>query len=296
MNNDPTKVLVSQGKHDAIIFQKDFDYVQIKLDNNRKGVSVRKGCHEYPLTGILICKKCGHRFQGGICTAHRNKDWKRRYYKCSGKGTHNADCGSAYLKADKIESEVFTILDFVLSSPALKGKRIENIIEAASSVHNEEVEKEMVEWQAILNKNFSRQEKLSTVFTEGSLAIEVFKKQIEPLRNEERQVKEKIQKLKIALVEKEKSKEYLSLLKAIVNHFDYIEDELDIAGKKGLLKLVFKSIIIDNGRIKSFELFEPFKSFYEGADIKWEMQEVQENQWVATEKANVSQLLHSDVR
>jgi hypothetical protein len=297
VKNDPSKVITARGKHEAIILQDDFDAVQKKLEKNRKGVSVRKGCYEYPLTGILVCAKCGHRFQGNICTAYKNKNWKRRYYKCSGKGTHNADCHAPYLKADKIESEVFTIFEFILSSPALKGKEIGNIIEAASSVHNEEIEKEMAEWQVRLEVNLAKQQRLSQIFTDGCLAMEVFKKQNEPLRNEERDIKERIQKLKIALIEREKSAEYLSMLKAIVNHFDYIENEMDIAGKKGLLKLVFKNLIIKDGKIRSFELFEPFKSFYEGgAEFKWETQEVQENQWVAKEEGSVSQLLHSDAR
>lgn len=297
VKNDASKIVTAKGKHEAIISQDDFDAVQKKLEKNRKGVSVRKGCYEYPLTGLLICAKCGHRFQGGICTAHRNKNWKRRYYKCSGKGTHNADCHAPYLKADKIESEVFTIFEFILSSPVLKGKEIEDIIEAASSVHNEEIERQMAEWQSKLDANLAKQQRLSQIFTEGYLAMEVFKRQNEPLRNEEREIKERIQKLRVALIEREKSAEYINMLRALVNHFDYIENEMDIAGKKGLLKLVFKSIIIKEGKIKSFELFEPFKSFYEGgAEFKWETQEVKENQWVAKEEGSVSQLLHSDAK
>ncbi|MFH1846836.1 MAG: hypothetical protein ABH869_04695, partial [Candidatus Omnitrophota bacterium] len=146
--------------------------------------------------------------------------------------------------------------------------------------------------------NLAKQQRLSQVFTDGYLAMEVFKKQIEPLRNEEREIKERLQKLKIALIEREKSGEYLNLLKAVVNHFDYLENEMDIAGKKGLLKLVFKSFIIKDGKIKSFELFEPFKSFYEGVELKWEMemQEVKENQWVTKEEGSVSQLLLSGIR
>jgi hypothetical protein len=235
-----------------------------------------------------------------LCNASKNKNWTRRYYRCSGKAVHDINCHAPYIQADKAESEAFTILDVVLASAALKGKRIENIIEAASSVHNEEIEREITEWNLRLEANLAKQQRLSQVFTDGYLAMEVFKKQIEPLRIEERHIKDRMQKLKIALIEREKSEEYQRLLKAVVNHFDYVEDHLDIAGKKGLLKLVFRSISIENGKIKGFELFEPFKSFYEGgAEIKWEMQEmqeVQENQWVTKEEASVSQLLHSDAK
>ena len=62
-----------------------------------------------------------------------------------------------------------------------------------------------------------------------------------PLRDEEKDLKTKLQKLKVALIEREKSEEYQKLMKAVVNHFDDVMENLDIIGKRGLLKLVFKS-------------------------------------------------------
>ncbi len=97
-------------------------------------------------------------------------------------------------------------------------------------------------------------------------AIEVYRKQILPLREEENTLKDKIRKMELRLVEKEKSEEYKKILTSIVEHVDTIKAGLDISGKKGLLKLVFKKIIADNGRLKNFELYEPFKSLYEGLD------------------------------
>ena len=67
----------------------------------------------------------------------------------------------------------------------------------------------------------------------------------------------------LSLVEKERSEEYRKLLSNVVSHFDTIENRLDIVGKKGILRLFFKSITVKNGRIKKFELYEPFKSLYE---------------------------------
>ena len=83
------------------------------------------------------------------------------------------------------------------------------------------------------------------------------------------------------------------MIKDVVNHFQSINERMDLVSKKGLLRMLFRSIKIDNGGIKSFELFEPYKSLYEGARIKWE---VQENQILTTERASVSTLLPSDVK
>jgi len=100
-----------------------------------------------------------------------------------------------------------------------------------------------------------------------------------------------MQRLQLSLIEREKSEEYQKLLKAVINHIDYMEDSLDIAGKKGLLRLVFKKVVIDRGKIKSFELYQPFKSLYKGTRYKWQLQE---NQMVAKEPACVSTYARSD--
>lgn len=296
VKNDSSKVVMAKGKHEPIIPQEDFDAVQKKLEQNRKGIAVRKGCKEYPLTGILVCAKCGHHFQGCVSIAAReNKKtkWKRRYYRCCGRAIHYADCHAITVRADEIEEEIYAILDVTLSNPMLDDKRIDGIVGIASQARNEEIEKEIEIFKKKLDDNIARQEKLSRIYSEGMLAIEAYKNQIMPLRDEERQLKHKIQRLRLALIEREKSEEYQRLLKAVVNHFDYLENETDIAGKKGLLKLVFKNVIIKDGRIKSFELYPPFKSLYEGTEIKWQ---VLINQGVAANPDCVSTYARSDVR
>ncbi len=69
--------------------------------------------------------------------------------------------------------------------------------------------------------------------------------------------------------------------------------ELDIAGKKGLLRLVFKSIKVEDSRIRDFEPYEPFESLYEGAKVKCQLKETQK---VVTISENVSISGLSDVR
>ena len=48
----------------------------------------------------------------------------------------------------------------------------------------------------------------------------------------------------------------------LMNHVEILQGEGDLAAKKGFLRIVFKSITVDSGKIKNFELFEPFKSLY----------------------------------
>ena len=114
-----------------------------------------------------------------------------------------------------------------------------------------------------------------------------------PLRDEEKDLKTKLQKLKVALIEREKSEEYQKLMKAVVNHFDDVMENLDIIGKKGLLKLVFKSVVIKKGKIKNFEMFQPFQSLYEGAWIQWQ---TKISQQVTAHPVSVSTLRPTDGR
>ena len=50
-------------------------------------------------------------------------------------------------------------------------------------------------------------------------------------------------------------------------------NKIHIQGKKGLLRLVFRSITVKDGRIKKFELYQPFKGLYKGEDIKCQLTE-----------------------
>ncbi len=293
--NDPSKVVIGKGKHEAIISKEDFDAVQKKLERNRRGVAVRNGCKEYPFTGITVCGNCGHKMYGSNNVASRGngKIEKRRYYRCSGKSTYDIDCHEISMRADDVESEMFTVLDVMLSNEELDDKRIFQFVEEAGTAHNEEIEKEISAVAGKLDENILKQERLSGIFTNGLLAMEAYKKQIVPLRDEEKQLKDKIRKLKLQLIEREKSEEYQKLLKAVVNHVDYTVEELDGAARKGLLRLVFKNIIIRDGRVRSYEMYPPFKRLYEGAWLQWQ---TKINQQVPTHPANVSTLRLTDDR
>lgn len=89
VKNDPSQIITGKGKHEPIISKEDFEAVQIKLEQNRRGLAVRKGSKEYPLTSILICGHCGHRLYGSNNVAAREKGktrTRRRYYRWGAAG------------------------------------------------------------------------------------------------------------------------------------------------------------------------------------------------------------------
>ena len=171
--------------------------------------------------------------------------------------------------------------------------RLKRLIENTSGFHSEEVKKDIADVKSKLNADLSKQEKLSGLFSENLLAMEAYKKQIIPLREEEEELKSRIKKMELRLIERERSKEYIKLLETVANHFEDLKTQTNLSGKKWLLKLVFKSIRIDNGKIKKIELYEPFKGLYEGVKIKCQLQEIQ---GVPAIEGSVSTLLPTDVK
>jgi site-specific DNA recombinase len=295
VRNDPSKVIISKGRHEAIITQEDFDAVQRKLEQARKGIVKKCNSNDYPLTGIIYCPRCGNRFQGCINAASReNKKTKtkRRYYRCSARQTYDIPCDNCYARADELESEVYGIISAIFSHD-IDDARLLNLVRNSSASDTGDIEQEIGEQKKKLEENLTKQEKLSKIYSEGLLAIEVYRKQVTPLRDEEKGIKSRIKKLEMSLIERERNEEYLRLIKDVVDHFETTDEKMDIISKKGLLKILFRYIKVDNGRIKDFELYEPYKSLYKGVPLKWE---VQENQILMKERANVSTLLHTDAR
>jgi len=166
--------------------------------------------------------------------------------------------------------EVYKILEITFSGDVDEA-RLKVIAANSSGQHSEDIAEKMNELKMDLAVNLKKQERLGQIFSEGLLAMEAYKPQIMPLRDEEKATKAKIKKFELSLIEKERSKEYQQMLLSVINHIDLVKD-LDIAGKKGLLKLVFKNIKVLDGRLKSFELYEPFKSLYEGEQIQCQPQ------------------------
>ena len=76
-------------------------------------------------------------------------------------------------------------------------------------------------------------------------------------------------------IEKEKSKEYNNLLQSVLENFSETKENLTTAEKKALLRLVFKEIIIKDGKMLKYELYEPFKTLLEEVQIECQLQEIQ---------------------
>jgi len=263
VRNEPSKVIIAQGRHQPIICQDDFNSVQTKLRNNRRGVLHRRNVYDYPLTGILYCAKCGYRYQGTSSISNHRLKKRKRWYKCSCMGTYHIRCSNAAVKAEDIEPKVFGIVKKIfMHKDAVQG-RIENLVKAHLCLNNEDIRKDLEKLNDLLKANLEKQSKLNDAYMDNLIGPEIYRDKGSLLREEEKKINMEISKCKIKLVEKERSEAYLRTLKLAIDNFDETKERISVVEKKELLKLIFESMHINGGQMVSVRLYHPFQQMYE---------------------------------
>ncbi|MBI3317914.1 MAG: recombinase family protein [Candidatus Omnitrophica bacterium] len=262
LKNDPSKVVVAKGKHTPIISKEEFDEVQRRMALHRHGGVCRTSSKEYPLSGILFCGQCGHKFLASSGTSNHKLKWRTRYYRCTARQTLDLYCPNSAVKADLLEPQVYAVMERLLAHPAIRSGRLDRLTKHRAVFPDEKLETEYGELKTRLKQNFSEQDRLAKAYSKGQLAEEVYGDNCITLRAEETRLKRQIAALELQLVEQERSMEYLKLMRRVVDDFDGTKQGLDIIRKKQLLKLIFKRVVIQDRAIRSFELYEPFKTMY----------------------------------
>jgi len=266
IKNDPSKVVEADGLHQAVIPAEVFARAQYILDQNRRGSFHRKRVRDYVLSGILTCAKCGYRYLGVSNVKNHKTNEKRPYYRCSGRATRNIHCGNNDVRAEFPEAEVYEILEVLFTSGEVSKERMRNLItdhyreQAVGEVSHdlENLKKELQSCSAKLGK-------LTDIYLDGCISKDIFEGKSQKLRNEEGEIRIKIERMELQLVEKEASKDYVKRTEEVVKSADSFRKNLHPALRKELLKLVFKKLTIDRQRIAECELYEPFQSMYEKA-------------------------------
>jgi septum formation topological specificity factor MinE len=170
------------------------------------------------------------------------------------------------VRAEIPEAEVYEILEVLFTSGEVSKERMRNLItdhyreQAVGEVSHdlEDLKKELQGCSAKLGK-------LTDVYLDGNIGKDIFEGKAQKLRNEEGEIRIKIERMELQLVEKEKSKDYVKRAEEVVKSADSFRENLHPALRKELLKLVFKKLVIDHQRISSFELYEPFQGMYDKA-------------------------------
>jgi site-specific DNA recombinase len=260
IKNPPEKVIISQGKHQPIISDEDFELVQVKLKARR--VERRKKVNDYPLSGLLYCAKCNHKYLGISSISNHRTGVKKRWYRCIGPYRSFIRCKNKSVKGQEIESEAAEILETLLKNDKLKTSRWMNVtpaeIASAASLPRNDV-------KVIKNRletNLKKQSKLTDAYLENLLSEELYKQKNEGLRQEEEELKKLIALQEVRDIERERSTDYLNRVEEFLEGYDPNKKEMDLETKKLILNLLFKNIKIAHKKIFSFEFFAPFNFLF----------------------------------
>ena len=277
VKNPDSKIIISQGRQEPIISKEDFDKVQQIRAQNRKCTNKRLNTSVYMLTGILLCAKCGHKYRGSSYITNHREHKRKPWYRCSAREEHYIKCENPAVRAEIIEAQVFSIIERIATIKDVVNKRIQGVIKAQVEP-DEAYRQELNDLKAKLKENLIKQNKLNDNYLEGDIGIEIYKNKSAMLREEEQMLKKAIGNLESRLVEREQSKDYLIFLQRVFDNFDETRKDLTVKQKKDLLRVVFRWIKVDEGRIVDYELYEPFKTLLEKEEGKnlWQLQALQE--------------------
>jgi len=259
IKNSPDKVIIAQGKHQSIISKTDFELVQEKLKQRR--TERRKKANDYPLSGLLYCAKCNHKYLGISSISNHRTGLKKRWYRCSGPYRSFIRCKNKSLKAQEVESEIAEILEVLLKNDKLKTNRWMNVTEVNFPVFEETLKLDLEKVKSRLGSNLGKQSKLTDAYLEDLLSEELYKQKNEGLRQEEEELKKLIALQEIREIERERSKDYLDRVEEFLESYEPNKKVMDRETKKIILNLLFKNIKIAHQKILSFEFFAPFNSF-----------------------------------
>ncbi len=177
IKNLPEKVIISQGKHQPIISDEDFELVQEKLKARR--IEQRRKASDYPLSGLLYCAKCNHKYLGISSISNHRTGVKKRWYRCMGPYRSFIRCKNKSVKAQEIESEVEEILETLLKNDKLKTSRWTNVTAANFPVFAESTKTDLEKVKNRLDSNLKKQSKLTDAYLENLLSEELYKQKNE---------------------------------------------------------------------------------------------------------------------
>lgn len=266
IKNDPSKIIEADGLHEPIIKEEIFYQAQRYLDRNRKGKFNRTKNREYPLSGTVTCAKCGAHYNGATNVKNHRTGEKTPYYRCSSRASYNIKCGNGDVRAEVLEGQVFDILDVLFSAESVSIERMHNLI--ADQYRNEatnEVSKEIEALKKNLLGCTTKLSKLTDLHLADIISREILEEKSQKLRNEEGELRIKIERTELQLIEKEASQDYIKRAEAVAQSTKSFKENLHPALRKELLKLVFKKLIVETQTISRFELYEPFNSMYQSA-------------------------------
>lgn len=285
IRNDPSQIIIAQGRHTPIIDEADFAEVQKKISEKKRTWQPRVKNKEYLLTGLLTCAKCNHRYTGVSSISNHRTNKKRRWYRCSGPYVSHIRCDNRAVKAEDIEPEITKIVAQLVQNERLKQSRWTTGTLQTGANFPYFGENSKIDFSEVKDKlkiNQEKQLKLTDAYLENLLGEDVYREKNSSLRNNEENLKKLLAGYELREIERERSEGYINRVKDFLDGYDDSKEKIDFADKKELAGLLFKNIKIAPAvgcalppkRI-SFFLFAPFNFLFSETEKKLQCQKNQ---------------------
>ncbi len=264
ITNDPSEIIEVANTHDAIITKEEFEAARQKLAKNRKTCVIRFKDNIYHLSGVLFCKKCGLPYRGNMLSHNSKTHEKRAWYRCASISYLGRRCNNKAMTADALNQGVWDILEVIANNIRV----LENLDEAivmASAEPEEHYLHLMKDLESKLEKNLKNQKTLFEVHVDDKINISVYKEKADELRNEEKQLKTEIRYNQLKLLDNQKGVDntlraqgFLSRIKNLTSAEEFTDHDI-----KEFVRIIFRKIEIEDQKIVSFDLNQPWKYCYE---------------------------------
>lgn len=262
ITNDPSKIVEVPNVHEPIISQKQFDEAAVLLKRNRKNAVVKFKNNNYHLSGVLKCKECGGNFRGIMSITNHRTKVKRPWYRCSSKGVSYSTCHNPSVSADVISAQVWDVIDLVCQNLHVL-EELGDMVKLNATQPEQVFLDELEALTKQLNKNLEKQKGLFEVFTQDSINLEIYKDRAELLRNEEKKLRQDIKGVQLRILDKRNAINLNRATEDFLLHLRKFQDneQADFLIKT-FMRIVFKSVYIQDQRIVSVELNEPWQTCY----------------------------------
>jgi site-specific DNA recombinase len=233
----------------AIISKEQFDYAQQLLEQGKRR-QANFGKHNYLLSGLVRCNRCGNTMTGKRTLSH-GKDFYIYTCRKNTAGEKSKGCGRQ-MSENKLNTYVWDSLLEFFNNP-------EKINEFTDEETPKYIEDEIQHLESEIEKTKKGRKRLFQLVTlseDDDFDLEEIKEQIRNLQLKEKELTLKYNQLTEELkADKVKEPSQLALEKAIEVYLENRTQELNFEEKQNLIRMIVKEINVIDSETVNIQLF-----------------------------------------
>ena len=221
----------------GFISEHDFQLAQEQLELNKKH-SIRNTKELSLLQGLVVCKECG-------CSYYKKKRKNQKtVYVChSMLVKHMSKCGNQAIKQEELDSLVWSEVVRLLKDPSLLEQEIARRASESLQKGNNHLKEGKLEKE--LKQLVTAKDKLLDAYQEGNcLTINELRPRMEKIRKRIDDVEKELVVLNIQRVNCERNIDFKATLEHLEKRVARSSEELSIAEKQKVIRLLIEEIII----------------------------------------------------